>query len=63
MRKYFSKIKTALKEFFTENSIKLFPVKDAVKEYQKKDIKYDVKAALNVALLTIPSRHGIRSHC
>ena len=54
MRKYFSKIKTALKEFFTENSIKLFPVKDAVKEYQKKDIKYDVKAALNVALLTIP---------
>jgi len=41
-------------EFFTKNSIQLFPVKNAIQEYQKKDIKYDVKAALNVSLLTIP---------
>ncbi len=54
MRKYFSKIRAAINTFFTENSIKLFPVKDALKEYQKKDVSYDIKAALNVSLLTIP---------
>ena len=54
MRKYFSKVRVAVKKFFTENSIQLFPVKKALSEYKKQDVKYDIKAALNVALLTIP---------
>lgn len=53
-RKIFSKAATAIKNFFTENSIEIFPVRHAIKDYKKSEIKYDIKAAFNVALLALP---------
>lgn len=53
-RKVFSKFMTAIKIFFAENSVDLFPIRHAIKDYKKSEIKYDIKAAFNVALLTIP---------
>ena len=52
--KVFSKITSAIKQFFAENTVDIFPVRHAIKDYKKSEIKYDFKAALNVALLTIP---------
>ncbi len=54
IRKIFSKAAAAIKEFFTENSIQLFPVRHAIQDYKKSDVTYDLKAALNVALLALP---------
>lgn len=54
IRKSFSKTATAIKKFFTENSIEVFPVRHAIKDYKRSDVKYDIKAAFNVALLTLP---------
>ena len=48
------KFAKSVKEFFANNSIQLFPVKDAIKEYDRSQAKYDLKAALNVALLALP---------
>ncbi|MGJ8657836.1 MAG: SulP family inorganic anion transporter [Akkermansiaceae bacterium] len=54
IRKTFSNASAAIKKFFTENSIEILPVRNAVKEYKKSQVKYDIKAAFNVALLTLP---------
>ncbi len=53
-QKSFSKLSSAIKRFFAENALDLFPARNAIKDYKKSDIKYDLKAAINVALLTIP---------
>ena len=37
-----------------ENPLRLFPLKDGLKGYEKSDLKPDLRAALNVALLAIP---------
>jgi sulfate permease, SulP family len=44
----------AINKFFSENSVSIFPLRHAIKDYKKSDINYDIKAALNVSLLTLP---------
>lgn len=52
--KIFNKATAAIRVFFTENSIQIFPIRHAIKDYKKNEIKYDLKAAFNVALLALP---------
>ncbi len=54
IRKVISKLSSAVKTFFAENSLDLFPLRHDIKNFKKSDFNYDIKAALNVALLTIP---------
>lgn len=54
IRKIFTNATAAIKTFFSENSISIFPVRHAIKDYKKSAIKYDFKAAVNVALLALP---------
>jgi len=44
----------SVKAFFTDNSIELFPVKHAIKQYNGADARADLKASFNVALLALP---------
>ena len=44
----------AAKEFFANNSIDSFPIRSAIKNQNKENISYDLKAAFNVALLALP---------
>jgi len=53
-RNTFRKTSKAIKAFFVNNSIELFPVKDVLKDYQREQVKYDLKAAFSVALLALP---------
>ncbi len=53
-RTTFRKALKAVRAFFVNNSIELFPVKDALKNYKREQVKYDLKAALSVALLALP---------
>ncbi len=50
LRKSFKSVKT----FFSDNSIELFPVRHALKNYSRKSAGLDMKAALSVALLALP---------
>lgn len=54
IRTTFRKSTKAVKTFFMNNSIQLLPVKDALRNYQQDQVKYDLKAALSVALLALP---------
>jgi len=50
----FRKTLKTIKEFFANHPIQLLPVKSALAEYKKEDVKYDLRAAFNVALLALP---------
>ena len=54
IRKIFTKLNALIKQFFTENSIEIFPIRHAIKDYSRDQVKYDLRAAINVALLTLP---------
>lgn len=54
IRSIFRKSAKAVKTFFANNSLEVFPVRKAFKNYQRKKVGPDLKAAFNVALLALP---------
>ncbi len=43
-----------IKEWWSENPLRLFPLRDSLKGYSLETAKFDFRAAVNVALLAIP---------